>query len=151
MFADDTKVWTRISTLKDGELLQDDLNNLMSCPDKWKLGFNPEECKVMHIGHSLDTKYSMKVQGKVWELEETTEERDLGIIVTSNLKPSRQCVKAASKARSVLGWINRHFGSLNADELKILYKIHVRPHMEFCIQAWSPYLQKDIRCLEKIQ
>jgi len=23
--------------------------------------------------------------------------------------------------------------------------------MEFCIQAWSPYLQKDIRCLEKIQ
>jgi len=23
--------------------------------------------------------------------------------------------------------------------------------MEFCIKAWSPYLQKDIRCLEKIQ
>jgi len=23
--------------------------------------------------------------------------------------------------------------------------------MEFFIQAWSPYLQKDIRCLEKIQ
>jgi len=23
--------------------------------------------------------------------------------------------------------------------------------MEFCIQAWSPYLQKDTRCLEKIQ
>jgi len=93
----------------------------MSWSDKWKLGFNPEKCKVMHIGHSLDTKYSMKVQGKVWELEETTEERDLGIIVTSNLKPSQQCVKAASKARSVLGWINTHFGSLNADEFKILY------------------------------
>ena len=33
MFADDTKVWTRILTLKDGEVLQlqDDLNNLMSC------------------------------------------------------------------------------------------------------------------------
>jgi len=23
--------------------------------------------------------------------------------------------------------------------------------MEFCIQAWSPYLQKDTRCLEKIR
>jgi len=23
--------------------------------------------------------------------------------------------------------------------------------MEFCIQVWSPYLQKDIKCLEKIQ
>jgi len=30
MFADDIKVWTRISTLKAGEVLQDDINNLMS-------------------------------------------------------------------------------------------------------------------------
>jgi len=108
-------------------------------------------CKVMHIGHSFDIKYSMNVQGKVWELEETNEERDLGIIVTSNLKPSQQCIKAASKARSILGWINRHFGLLNTDEFKMLYKTYVRPHMEFCIQAWSPYLQKDIKCLERIR
>jgi len=105
MFADDTKVWTRISSLEDGEVLQNDLNNLTSWSDKWKLGFNPEKCKVMHIGHSFETKYRMKIQEKVWELEETKEERDLGIIVTSNLKPSQQCVKAASKARSILGWI----------------------------------------------
>ena len=52
MFADNSKVWTRISTLRDGEVLQDDLNNLMSWSDKWKLEFNPEKCKVMHIGHS---------------------------------------------------------------------------------------------------
>ena len=51
MFADNSKVWTRISTLRDGEVLQDDLNNLMSWSDKWKLEFNPEKCKVMHIGH----------------------------------------------------------------------------------------------------
>ena len=151
MFADDTKVWTRISRLKDGEVLQDDLNNLMSWSDKWKLGFNAEKCKVMHIGHSYETKYRMNVQGTVWELAETKEERDLGIIVTSNLKPSQQCIKAASKARSILGWINRHFGLLNIDEFKILYKTYVRPHMEFCVQAWSPYLQKDIKCLERIQ
>ena len=151
MFADDTKVWTRISTLEDGEVLQNDLNNLTSWSDKWKLGFNAEKCKVMHIGHSFDTQYSMKVQGIDWKLVETKEERDLGIIVTSNLKPSQQCVKAALKARSILGWINRHFGFLNKDEFNILYKTYVRPHMEFCIQAWSPYLQKDIRCLEKVQ
>jgi len=105
----------------------------------------------MHIGHSFDTKYKMVVQGKNWELDETKEERDLGIIVTDNLKPSQQCIKAASKARSVLVWIKRKFGVLTVEEFKILYKTYVRPHLEYCIQAWSPYLQKDIRCLEKVQ
>ena len=56
------------------------------------------------------------------------------------LKPSQQCVKAASKARSILGWINRHFGSLNADEFKILYKIYVRPHVEFWYRILYPNL-----------
>ena len=67
MFAYDTKVWTRISILEDGEVLQNDLNNLTSWSEKWKLGFNPEKCKVMHIGHSFDTQYSMKVQGSYWK------------------------------------------------------------------------------------
>ena len=33
----------------------------------------------------------------------------------------------------------------------ILYKTYVRPHLEYCIQAWSPYLVRDIDCLEQVQ
>ena len=33
----------------------------------------------------------------------------------------------------------------------LLYKTIVRPHIEYCIQAWSPYLKKDIDMLETIQ
>ena len=32
-----------------------------------------------------------------------------------------------------------------------LYKAIVRPHLEYCIQTWSPYLRKYIDMLEKIQ
>ena len=32
-----------------------------------------------------------------------------------------------------------------------LYKAIARPRLEYCIQAWSPYLRKDIDMLEKIQ
>ena len=31
------------------------------------------------------------------------------------------------------------------------YKAIVRPHLEYCIQAWNPHLRKDVDMLEKIQ
>jgi len=29
--------------------------------------------------------------------------------------------------------------------------MYIRPHLEYAIQSWSPYPQKDIQCLESIQ
>jgi len=52
MFADDTKLWTKIAKLEDSESLQQDLWNLAEWSKKWLLAFNPEKCKVMHIGHN---------------------------------------------------------------------------------------------------
>jgi len=43
------------------------------------------------------------------KLQEVTEEKDLGIVVTNDLKPSVQCSKAAAKAMQVLGIIKINF------------------------------------------
>jgi hypothetical protein len=50
------------------------------------------------------------------------EEKDLGVVITADLKSSRQCMAAAAKARSVLGLINRHFRNLNGAQFLTLYK-----------------------------
>ena len=50
MFADDTKMWKVISKAEDSDQLQQDLCKLANWSDKWLLRFNPEKCKVVHIG-----------------------------------------------------------------------------------------------------
>ena len=86
------------------------------------------------------------------ELDETTVERDLGVLISNDLKPSQQLMPQGSyKANRVLGMIKRSFTRLNEQTLQTLYFSYVRPQMEFCIQAWSPYYQKDIETLEKVQ
>ena len=96
--------------LKVEATLQRHLNKLIEWSQKWLLSFNPAKCKVMSIGHKIDTEYEMKIDGKVWNLEKVTEERDFGVC---DLKPGNQCKKAASKAMSVLGMIRRQFPQLD--------------------------------------
>jgi len=59
MFADDTKIWTKIKDTGDSNLLQQDLNMLMEWSKQWLLAFSTDKCKVMHIGYELPVVYTM--------------------------------------------------------------------------------------------
>jgi hypothetical protein len=85
------------------------------------------------------------------QLEATREEKDLGVIVSENLKPAAQCAKAAKTAKTVLGQIARAFQYWDRTIFPQLYKQNVRPHLEFMVQAWSPWLQADKELLESVQ
>jgi len=43
--------------------------------------------------------------------------------------------------------IYRNFKVINKRQFLTLYKTCVRPHLEYCIQAWSPSLLKDMTVL----
>ena len=69
--------------------------------------FNARKCKVMHIGKQLGTgPYEYVINGQ--KLEVVTKEKDLGIILSSNLKVADQCAAACAKANRMLGLINRN-------------------------------------------
>ena len=71
--------------------------------------------------------------------------------MNANMKVSEHCRIAASKGNQVLGMIRRNITYKEKSLIVPLYRAIVRPHLEYCIQAWSPYLRKDIDMLDKIQ
>ena len=106
------------------------------------------KCKRMHIGHgNMDEEYKMgdAVLGR------TTQEKDLGVTFSADMKVSEQCGIAASKGNQILGLIRRNTMYKEKQLTVPLYKAIVRPHLEYCIQTWRPYRKKDIDKLERIQ
>ena len=62
-----------------------------------------------------------------------------------------QCREAARRATTVLSQISRVFMYRDKRTFLQLYKQFVRCHLEFAVQAWSPWLIGDIELLEGVQ
>jgi ribonuclease P/MRP protein subunit RPP40 len=128
--------------------LQEALDCLCDWADKWGMAFNISKCKIMHVGRN-NPEYEYTLRGTA--LSKTDEERDIGVTISKNMKPSTQCEKAAGRAMSVLSQIRRNFHYRDRHTFVRLYKQYVRPHLEFAAPAWSPSLADDIEKIEKVQ
>src|SRR6218665_3955356 len=136
------------SVYHDVFIMREDLRRLYEWATDWHMLFKEDKCFLMHMGKG-NKKFQYNVGGVT--LRASEEERDLGVIMHSSAKPSRQCVEAAKRANRILGMIKRTIVSREQDVALRLYKSLVRPHLEYCVQAWSPYLRQDIDTLEQIQ
>jgi ribonucleases P/MRP protein subunit RPP40 len=147
-FADDTKLTQRVKNEADCMLLQSALDALTEWAATWGMAFNTAKCKVLHVGKNNPRHvYTMGDQ----QLAVSSLERDIGVLVSDSLKPSEQCSKAAKTANAVLGQIARSFHYRDRFTFVKLYKLYVRPHLEFACTAWSPWTRTDIDCLERVQ
>ena len=147
-FADDTKLFRKVNTDGDKQHLQNDLDRLVKWSEKWQMLFNFGKCKCLHTGHgNLNVNYKMGAT----VLGTTVKEKDLGVTISADMKVSEQCCIAASKGNQILGLIRRNITYKGKKLIIPLYKAIVRPHLEYCIQAWRPYRKKDIDTLERIQ
>ncbi len=110
--------------------------------------FNVDKCSVIHLGSSNPgSEYFLYNQ----VLKTKNSEKDLGVLVDQTLKFSEQSNAVVNSANATLGMIKRNIVSRNSKVITKLYKALVRPKLEYCVQAWRPYLRKDIDKIEKVQ
>ena len=116
---------------------------------EWQMVFNTDKCTVMHIGNRNQRGKTYYMESH--KLQECHEEKDLGVLVSDDLKVGSQCNQAFSKANWMLGILKRNIVNKTPLIMLNLYKTLVRPHVEYCVSTWSPHYVKDKNTLEHIQ
>ena len=82
------------------------------------------------------------------EIEKSLVERDLGLLVSSDFKWANQVEKTA---KAIIAQIMNSFSYSDSELVGLLYVSLVRPHLEFAVPVWNPYLKKNSEKLENVQ
>ena len=84
-------------------------------------------------------------------LDHVLEERDLGIIIDSELTFESHIEAKLGTANQMLGLIRR-FTCCMAEIVIPLYKAFVRQHLEFVVAVWGSFIKRrQLHAIEKVQ
>ena len=152
----DTKLFTQRNEQQDREILQANLGRLNQWSVAWLLNFHSEKCCTLKLGKpASDQIYFMADKNSTCgkhPLKTSKAEKDLGVIVDSQLNFKDHISQATTKANSILGVIWRSFDHLTDHTFVQLYKALVRPILEYGHSVWQPVLvtlQQDIEDVQR--
>ena len=84
-------------------------------------------------------------------IEETKTEKELGVVISNDLKWRVHVDRMKGKANRILGMLERTFESRDPELWKEFYVSLVRQHLENAMQAWNPHVQGHIDKIERVQ
>ena len=149
LYADDVTLYATVNNIIDANRLQADLDSIALWSQEWQLPINIKKCLFMRIRSASKLDFVYTIGGVNLQLVEHA--RLLGIILSQNMSVTNQCDNVASQGLKRVFLLLNSFCSSNTSTMISLYKTYVRPILEYCTPAWSPYLLQDIDQLESVQ
>ncbi len=149
LFADDGKLYLCVGHVEQRENLQSDLVKVQAWCDTHQLQLAILKCSVLHLGPRTNPNHQYNLHGT--NLESTTCIRDLGVLVSADLKFTEHCNAIAQSAAVKVGMILNCFMNRRPEFLTLMYKVFVRSRLEYASPVWNPSLKQNINTLESVQ
>ena len=126
--------------------LQENINELVELVKKYQMKCNVDKYSAMHIGHNnMQGNYNMFNQ----QLPTTDQQRDLGIIITIDLKWQKHTEKLQNSHQGT----EVHFPNFmykNKQLIISLYKSLVHPHLRDAMSFSSTNIKRVIDKIERV-
>ena len=148
LFADDSKMYNAIKSVKDCLVLQKALVRLVIWARLWQLKLNLDKCLVLHIGKA-NLQYVYCIDGS--PLEAPKHVIDLGITMSKNLTFHEHIKRMMARCHRKLFIIKKCFYVTNPEILKLFYVSYIRPTLEYGSVIWAPHSRAEINLLENFQ
>ncbi len=152
MFADDSKCYRVIESSQDSVLLQSDLHSLCDWSSTSDLKFNFKKCSGVRFTHKrLPELPVCNLNGE--QITFSTTQKDLGIIISNNLKWSPHIFTVVSNANRMLGFLKRNCTYLtDVNSRRSLYLSLVRALLSYGSELWAPQTtSKVLLTIEGVQ
>lgn len=150
-FADDMKIYAKITSVSDAENLQADLVRLEDYCVCSELDLNTSKCSVVTFSRKRNAiHFDYVLKGKT--LQRVSTMSDLGVVHDSKLLFDTHIDTIVTKATRALGFVMRSSQDFkDAKTLKILYCSLVRSSLEYASQIWNPRYGTYISRIERVQ
>lgn len=150
LFADDLKLYFKISNLSDCLMVQEDLNSLYDWSVANDLHLNKDKCFAISFSKSRDPiKFDYHIN--LDSLQRVNEIKDLGVIFDCSLSFIPHINNMSNKSFRILGFITRNSRDFSVSTYRVLYLTLVRSILSYSSIVWSPYYLNHIYTLEKVQ
>jgi hypothetical protein len=131
LYADDTKIWRKISSSSDCFSLQSDIDHLNNWASQNKMKFHPSKCKVLTISSrssdSATSSFTYCLGSSSLNFADV--ETDLGVDITPKLSWNSQCNRLYSKACQQLGIVKRNGHIVTDSKSRRALYLSFRPHV----------------------
>ena len=149
-FADDTRIYSKITDVSDCDNLQYDLNMIYDWAITNNMFFNAQ--KFHYVSFNTDptgNKCNVYVNPKMDIIPHSSNVQDLGITMSSDCTFNVHINSLSKRCKNLTGWILRTFISRDKLTMLTLFKALVLSRLDYGSQLWSPHKICQLTRLKK--